>query len=177
MAHTFHPLPTPGADNGAALSSLFAAAGPNTTIHLLPSTVYTLQTPVKLHHPHNQLATLGSPSVISGTLAILETRGDDANAVDMVNIAGCTLRNVHIRGCRGWGRTKPSEEEAARMKMEGKLGWIEGGAALVLVGGVHGSDAVVRECRLEDPRGWTAVSWVSARTSRMVLMLRVAPRL
>ena len=164
--HYFSPLPTsaglPGAavpDNGAALTKLFADGGPGTTVFLRPSALYVLLTTVDLSHAHTTLATEGYPAFESGLQAVLETRGEkEAGAVAMFNKSGTALKRVHVRGCRGWGRTKPSEEEAERLRREeGAMGWVEGGGALVWAGGPEAERQVIEGCRLEDPRGWTAV--------------------
>lgn len=90
---------------------------------------------------------------------MLETRGEkEAGAVHMYNLHSTALKRVHIRGCRGWGRTKPgSKDEEERLRKEGKLGWVEGGGAMVWMGGPESYDSIVEGCRLEDPRGWTSV--------------------
>ena len=169
--HIFHPLPNPHDDNAAAITKLFAEGGPDTTVLLLPSTLYNLVTVINFCHPRTTLGTVGYPTFETGKQAILETRGDkEAGAIHMLNLSGTALKRVHIRGCGGWGRRKPeSKEEEERLKREGKLGWVEGGAALVLMGGPQSEDSVIEGCRLEDPRGWTAVSWTSrsdAKTER-----------
>ncbi|KAI5475663.1 Bulb-type lectin domain containing protein [Pseudohyphozyma bogoriensis] len=157
QTHIFHPLPH-GQDNGAAITALYASSGPSTTVLLLPATLYILHTPITLT-TGSTLATLGYPLFSSGQQAILETRGEkEAGAVHMFNLKETALKRVHIRGCRGWGAKKPeSQEEVDRLKKEGKLGWIEGGGALVWMGGGESEDQVVEGCRLEDPRGWTSV--------------------
>ncbi|KAM0754861.1 hypothetical protein T439DRAFT_321916 [Meredithblackwellia eburnea MCA 4105] len=156
--HIFHPLPN-GEDNGKPLSDLFNSLGQNSTILLLPATTYVLHTPIKFNHQGNSLATLGYPTFESGQQAVIETRGEkESGAIDMFNLSFTSLRRVHIRGCRGWGAKKPeSKEEEERLKREGKLGWVEGGGALVWMGGGDSKESVVEGCRLEDPRGWTAV--------------------
>lgn len=156
--HTFHPLPSP-ADNGLALSTLFLSSGPHSTIFLLPYITYPLYTPIHFSHSYNTLATLGFPAFEEGSQAVLETRGE-AQGVGMVGLSGVALRRVHIRGCRGWGRRRPAENEREGMRGEGKMGWVEGGAAMVEMGGPGSCDALVEGCRLEDPRGWSAVSCV-----------------
>ncbi|KAL8293491.1 hypothetical protein RQP46_000192 [Phenoliferia psychrophenolica] len=157
--HTFAPLPSPQADNAAAITKLFADGGPGTTVLLLPSTLYNLVTVINFSHPYTTLATVGYPTFETGQQAVLETRGDkESTAVFMLNLSGSALKRVHIRGCRGWGRRKPeSKEEEERLRREGRLGWVEGGGALVLMGGQQSEDSLIEGCRLEDPRGWTAV--------------------
>lgn len=44
------------------------------------------------------------------------------------------------------------------MKREGRMGWSEGGGALVWMGGPEAYESTVEGCRIEDPRGWTGVS-------------------
>lgn len=161
--HLFHPLPgvpSPENDNGLAITNIFKEGGPGTTVLLVPKATYVLFTSIDFTHGRTTLATEGYPTFESGEQAILETRGEkEAGAVNMFNKAEVALKRVHLRGCRGWGRTKPeSKEEEERLRKEGKLGWIEGGGALVWMGGPQSHDAVVEGCRLEDPRGWTAVS-------------------
>ncbi|ORY89615.1 hypothetical protein BCR35DRAFT_350075 [Leucosporidium creatinivorum] len=160
--HLFHPLPgtpSPDNDNGQAITNIFKEGGPGTTVLLVPKATYVLFTSIDFTHARTTLATDGYPTFESGEQAILETRGEkEAGAVNMFNKAEVALKRVHLRGCRGWGRTKPeSKEEEERLRKEGKLGWIEGGGALVWMGGPQSHDAVVEGCRLEDPRGWTAV--------------------
>lgn len=157
--HLFHPLPH-GAENAEAISALFREGGPGTTVLLVPRATYVIHTSIDFVHARTTLATEGYPTFESGEQAIIETRGEkEAGAVNMFNKAEVALKRVHIRGCRGWGRTKPeTKEEEEKMRKEGKLGWIEGGGALVWMGGPQSHDAIVEGCRLEDPRGWTAVS-------------------
>ncbi|KAK4703215.1 hypothetical protein P7C70_g3012, partial [Phenoliferia sp. Uapishka_3] len=175
--HTFHPLPSSQADNGAAITKLFQDGGPGTTVLLLQSTLYNLCTPINFCHVNTTLSTVGYPTFDTGKQAILETRGErESQAVNMINLSGTALKRVHIRGCRGWGRTKPeSKEEEDRLRREGKLGWVEGGGALVLMGGQQSSDSLVEGCRLEDPRGWTACHVVDWSTRPKVLDNLVGP--
>lgn len=131
--HYFSPLPHSAEgqvqDNAPAISKLFADGGPGTTVFLRQSALYVLHSVIDLTHPHTTLATEGYPAFESGRQAIVETRGEkEAGAVAMFNKSGCALKRVHVRGCRGWGRTKPSDEEAERLRREeGALGWTEGG--------------------------------------------------
>lgn len=113
-----------------------------------------------MSHDNTTLATQHYPAFETGQQAILETRGErEAGAVHLYNLSNATLKRVHINGCRGWGRRKPeSKEEEERLRKAGNLGWIEGGGSLVWMGGPNSHDALVEGCRLEDPRGWTAVS-------------------
>ena len=156
---TFHPLPDPHGDNAPAITKLFLEGGPGTTVLLLPSTLYNLATVINFSHPSTTLATVGYPSFETGKQAVLETRGEkESSAILMHNLSNTALKRVHIRGCRGWGRRKPeSKEEEERLRREGKLGWVEGGGALILMGGPLSEDSVIEGCRLEDPRGWSAV--------------------
>lgn len=158
--HLFRPLPGTHEDNAVAITNIFKEGGPGTTVLLVQGATYNLHTSIDFTHPRTTLATEGYPTFESGHQAILETRGEkEAGAVNMFNKPEVALKRVHVRGCRGWGRTKPeSKEEEERLRKEGKLGWIEGGGALVWMGGPQSHDAVVEGCRLEDPRGWTAVS-------------------
>lgn len=65
--------------------------------------------------------------------------------------------NGSSQGNRGWGRESPkSDEEKEKLRKQGALGWIEGGGALILMGGPLSRDCLLESCRLEDPRGWTA---------------------
>ncbi|SCV69866.1 BQ2448_1260 [Microbotryum intermedium] len=160
--HIFHPLANPGLgdghDNGLALTALFRESGPGTTILLLSATTYPLYSTIDFTHPRTTLATLGYPEFQTGQQAVLETRSEkEAGAINMYNKAETSLKRVHIRGCRGWGRGVPTDEEKEMWKKEGRLGWIEGGGAMVWMGGPDSHDSVVEGCRLEDPRGWTAV--------------------
>ncbi|SCZ89674.1 BZ3500_MvSof-1268-A1-R1_Chr9g10546 [Microbotryum saponariae] len=160
--HIFHPLANPGPaeghDNGLALTALFRESGPGTTILLLPATTYPLYSTVDFIHPRTTLATLGYPEFQTGQQAVLETRSEkEAGAINMYNKAETSLKRVHLRGCRGWGRGVPTDEEKEKWKKEGRLGWIEGGGAMVWMGGPDSHDSIVEGCRLEDPRGWTAV--------------------
>ena len=160
--HLFHPLPNPSPqnDNGLAISQLFKQGGPGTTVFLVPRTTYPLYSAIDFSHHSTNLATQGFPTFDSGNQAILETRGEkEAGAVKMFNLPRTTLKRVHLRGCRGWGATPPKEEEEKeRLKKEGKLGWLEGGGALVWMGGPEAYESCVEGCRIEDPRGWTGVS-------------------
>lgn len=158
--YTFHPLPDRAADNGAAITALFVSGGPGTTVLLLPSTIYNLLTPVVFSHHRTTLATVGYPTFESGKQAILETRGEkESGAIVMYNFSEVALKRVHVRGCRGWGRRKPENEaEEERLRKLGGMGWVPGGGALVWCGGPGSSDLLIEGCRLEDPRGWTAVS-------------------
>ncbi|KAM0789630.1 hypothetical protein ACM66B_000434 [Microbotryomycetes sp. NB124-2] len=156
--HVFAPLPH-DQDNGAELSRLFREGGPGTTILLVQKVLYVLTTSIDFSHSNTTLATQGYPAFETGLQSILETRGEkEAGAVNMFNKNNCALKRVHVRGCRGWGRNKPqSKEEEDKLKREGKLGWIEGGGAMVWMGGPDSHDSIVEGCRLEDPRGWTSV--------------------
>ncbi|KAK4054094.1 hypothetical protein OIV83_001119 [Microbotryomycetes sp. JL201] len=156
--HVFAPLPH-NQDNGAEITRLFREGGPGTTVLLLQQATYTLTTSIDFSHSNTTLATEGYPDFETGMQSVLETRGDkEAGAVNMFNKNNCALKRVHIRGCRGWGRNKPeSKEEEDRLRQQGKLGWIEGGGAMVWMGGPDSHDSIVEGCRLEDPRGWTSV--------------------
>lgn len=134
--HYFSPLPgptsaTPGSapDNAPAITALFQNGGPGTTVFLTPSATYTLHSVIDLSHDGTTLATAGYPAFETGTQAVLETRGEkEAGAVAMFNKSNTALKRVHVRGCRGWGREKPSVEEAERLRREeGAMGWVEGG--------------------------------------------------
>lgn len=162
--HIFDPLSYsrpdggPGGENGAAISALFAKGGPGTTVLLRPRATYVLYSQIDMSHPGTTLATEGYPDFESGNQAVLETRGEnEAGAVLMFNLPRCALKRVHVRGCRAWGSTAPSDEEKKRWKKEGRLGWIEGGGALIWMGGPEANEQIVEGCRLEDPRGWTCV--------------------
>lgn len=155
MSRLFHPLPS--GDNGAALTAILAEDGVQAVL-LVPGARYVLQSAIVLRDGQT-LATDGYPSVVSGQQALLETRGEgEAVAVNMFNRSDVTLACVHINGCRGWGRHMPKDdEEKQSMRREGKLGWLEGGGSLVWCGGPESRRARVEGCRLEDPRGWTAL--------------------
>lgn len=162
--HIFDPVPDPRPDggieheNGAAISKLFADGGPGTTVLLRPKATYVLYSQINLRHAGTTLATLGYPEFESGEQAILETRGEkEAGAVRLFQLPRAALKRVHVRGCRGWGVTNPTPEEAERWKREGRLGWIEGGGALVWAGGPEACEQIIEGCRIEDPRGWTGV--------------------
>lgn len=162
--HIFSPLPgppSPDLDNAVAITKLFADSGPDTTVLLLPRTLYVCYTSINYIHNGDTLATLGYPSCLpdcEDAQAIIETRGEgESTAVNMLNLSNVSLRRIHIRGLRGWGRANPSKEEAAILKREaGAMGWLEGGGALVLIGGPEGRDSIIEGCRLADPRGWSA---------------------
>lgn len=162
--HIFDPLPHsrpdggPEHENGAAISALFAHGGPGTTVLLRPRATYVLYSQIDMSHPGTTLATEGYPVFESGNQAILETRGEkESGAVRMFNLPRCALKRVHVKGCRGWGSKAPTEEEKERWKKEGRMGWLEGGGALVWMGGPEAHEQIVEGCRLEDPRGWTCV--------------------
>ncbi|KAK4054311.1 hypothetical protein OIO90_003544 [Microbotryomycetes sp. JL221] len=156
--HVFDPLPH-HQDNGVAITDLFRDGGPGTTILLRQQALYVLTSSIDFVHSNNTLATQGFPTFETGLQAILETRGDkEAGAINMFNKNSCSLKRIHIRGCRGWGRTKPeSKQQEEELRKQGKLGWIEGGGAMVWMGGPDSHDSIVEGCRLEDPRGWTSV--------------------
>ncbi|GAA5867321.1 hypothetical protein JCM8547_003306 [Rhodosporidiobolus lusitaniae] len=161
--HLFRPLPSPSPENDPAVSitSLFRSGGPGTVVLLERRGVYPIFSQIDLCHPGSSLATEGYPSFESGEQAVIETRGEkEATAVRLFQYPQTSLKRVHVRGCRGWGATLPSEEERERGKKEGRLGWIEGGGALVWMGGPEGHEQLVEGCRLEDPRGWTGVHLV-----------------
>ncbi|GAA5955955.1 hypothetical protein JCM21900_002630 [Sporobolomyces salmonicolor] len=162
--HLFRPLPSPSPsnDNAAAISKLFRDGGPGTTVLLVPRAVYPLYSSIDFVHPMTTLATDGYPSFESGNQAIIETRGEkEAIAVRMFNHPQTALKRLHVRGCRGWGATPPEQDsEKESLKRAGKLGWLEGGGALVWMGGPDSYDSIVEGCRLEDPRGWTALHLV-----------------
>ncbi|GAA5876616.1 hypothetical protein JCM16303_003600 [Sporobolomyces ruberrimus] len=162
--HVFHPLsnPSPSNDNGLAISQLFREGGPGTTVFLVQRATYPLYTAIDFSHHSNNLATQGYPTFDSGNQAILETRGEkEAGAVKMFNLPRTTMKRVHLRGCRGWGTTPPTtDEEKEKMKREGKMGWLEGGGALVWMGGPQAYESCVEGCRIEDPRGWTGLHLV-----------------
>lgn len=164
--HIFDPIPGsrpdggPQHENGAAISKLFSDGGPGTIVLLRPTKTYVLYSQIDMAHPGTTLATLGYPEFSTGQQAILETRGEkEAGAVRMFQLSRTALKRVHVRGCRGWGVTSPTPEEAERWKREeGRLGWIEGGGAMIWAGGPEACEQIIEGCRLEDPRGWTSVS-------------------
>ncbi|BGP56075.1 hypothetical protein JCM8202_005225 [Rhodotorula sphaerocarpa] len=165
--HIFDPVSDPRPDggieheNGAAISKLFADGGPGTTVLLRPKATYVLYSQINLRHAGTTLATLGYPEFESGEQAILETRGEkEAGAVRLFQLPRAALKRIHVRGCRGWGVTNPTPEEAERWKREGRLGWIEGGGALVWAGGPEACEQIIEGCRIEDPRGWTGLHLV-----------------
>lgn len=162
--HLFHPLsnPSPSNDNGVAISQLFRDGGPGTTVFLVPKAVYPLYSAIDFSHHSTNLATQGYPTFESGNQAILETRGEkEAGAVKMFNMPRTTLKRVHLRGCRGWGATPPTtDQEKEKLKKEGRMGWLEGGGALVWMGGPEAYESTVEGCRIEDPRGWTGLHLV-----------------
>ncbi|BGP09027.1 hypothetical protein JCM10049v2_004882 [Rhodotorula toruloides] len=174
--HIFDPLPHsrpdggPEHENGAAISALFAHGGPGTTVLLRPRATYVLYSQIDMSHTGTTLATEGYPVFESGNQAILETRGEkESGAVRMFNLPRCALKRVHVKGCRGWGSKAPTEEEKERWKKEGRMGWLEGGGALVWMGGPEAHEQIVEGCRLEDPRGWTCVHLVDfAQRCRVV---------
>ncbi|GAA5877195.1 hypothetical protein JCM3774_000113 [Rhodotorula dairenensis] len=165
--HVFDPLPCPRPDggeqheNGAAISRLFREGGPGTTVLLRPGKTYVLYSQVDLSHPGTTLATEGYPEFSTGQQAILETRGEkEAGAVRLFQLPRTALKRVHVRGCRGWGPKAPTPEEAEKWKKEGRLGWIEGGGALIWAGGPEAYEQTIEGCRIEDPRGWTGLHLV-----------------
>ena len=157
--HVFAPLEhsSPTNDNAVAISSLFASGGPGTTVLLLDRCIYPIYSPVRLSDK-SHFATQGYPTFESGNQAILSTLGEkEATAVRMFNVSNSSIRNIHVQGNRGWGRHSPStDEEKEKLRRQGALGWIEGGGALILMGGPLSRDCLLEGCRLEDPRGWTA---------------------
>ncbi|GAA6059041.1 hypothetical protein JCM10212_001266 [Sporobolomyces blumeae] len=177
--HLFHPLdhPSPEHDNADAISQLFRDGGPGTTVFLVPNAVYPLYSAIDFSHESTHLATEGYPTFESGNQAILETRGDkEAGAVKMFNLAKTTLKRVHLRGCRGWGATPPdNDDDKERMRREGRMGWLEGGGALVWMGGPLASESTVEGCRIEDPRGWTGLHLVDYAQKCKVLNNVVGP--
>lgn len=162
--HVFHPVPHPGpggpeTDAGVAISQLFQAGGPGTTVFLVPRALYTLYSSIEMSHPGTTLATQGFPSFESGDQAVLETRAEkESVAVRMLNLGRTAVKRIHFRGCRGWGAKAPTDEEKERWKGEGRMGWLEGGGPLVVMGGPQAHEQMLEGCRLEDPRGWTGVS-------------------
>ncbi|GAA5988320.1 hypothetical protein JCM10908_002163 [Rhodotorula pacifica] len=165
--HIFDPVPDPRPDggeqheNGAAISKLFRDGGPGTIVLLRQAKTYVLYSQIDLAHPGTTLATEGYPDFSTGQQAILETRGEkEAGAVRLFQLPRTALKRVHIRGCRGWGPKAPTPEEAEKWKKEGRLGWIEGGGAMVWAGGPEAYEQTIEGCRLEDPRGWTGVHLV-----------------
>ncbi|GAA5987057.1 hypothetical protein JCM11641_007825 [Rhodosporidiobolus odoratus] len=176
--HTFPPphYPSPENDPAVALSQLFRDGGPGTTVFLQRGATYPIYSQVELTHSDTTLATDGYPTFNSGEQAILETRGDkEATAVRMFNLQRTSLKRVHVKGCRGWGAKAPTEEEKEEFKRKGGLGWIEGGGALVWMGGPEGTDQVLEGCRVEDPRGWTGVHLVDFAQRCKVLNNIVGP--
>ncbi|GAA5936438.1 uncharacterized protein JCM15063_001886 [Sporobolomyces koalae] len=177
--HLFQPLadPSPTNDNGAAISQLFRDGGPGTTVLLVPRAVYPLYTAIDFSHPSTHLATEGYPTFESGNQAILETRGEkEAGAVKMFQLARTSLKRVHLRGCRGWGPTPPTDDhEKERLRHQGNLGWLEGGGALVWMGGPEAYESTVEGCRIEDPRGWTGLHLVDYAQRCQVLDNIVGP--
>lgn len=165
--HTYHPPshPAPGGpdtDAAAAISQLFHAGGPGTTVFLVPRTLYTFYSSVDMAHPGTTIATLGFPSFDSGDQAVVETRADNESvAVRMINLDRTAVKRIHFRGCRGWGPKAPSDDEKERWKREGRMGWLEGGGPLVVMGGPQAQEQILEGCRLEDPRGWTGVRLLS----------------
>lgn len=129
--HLFSPLP-PGQDNAAQITNLFKQGGPGTTVLLQQSKTYVLHTTIDFTHPDTTLATEGFPAFESGRQAVLETRGEkEAGAVNLFNKSGTAMKRVHVRGCRGWGRHRPSKEDEEEMRRNGTgLGWVEGGGAV-----------------------------------------------
>ncbi|GAA5913298.1 hypothetical protein JCM8208_005201 [Rhodotorula glutinis] len=173
--HVFHPPshPAPGGpdtDAGQAISHLFQAGGPGTTVFLVPRTLYTFYSSVDMAHPGTTIATQGFPSFESGDQAVVETRGDkESVAVRMINLDRTAVKRIHFRGCRGWGPKAPSDDEKERWKGEGRMGWLEGGGPLVVMGGPQAQEQILEGCRLEDPRGWTGVHLVDfAQRCRVV---------
>ncbi|KAG0665170.1 hypothetical protein C6P46_000267 [Rhodotorula mucilaginosa] len=165
--HLFDPVIDPRPDggdlheNGAAISKLFREGGPGTTVLLRPGKTYVIYSQVDLSHPGTTLATEGYPEFSTGQQAILETRGEkEAGAVRLFQLPRTALKRVHVRGCRGWGPKAPTPEEAERWKKEGRLGWIEGGGALIWAGGPEAYEQTIEGCRIEDPRGWTGLHLV-----------------
>ncbi|GAA6024696.1 hypothetical protein JCM10207_009222 [Rhodosporidiobolus poonsookiae] len=164
--HLFYPLPHPrpgdDTDNAVHITNLFRAGGEGTTVLLSPGQVYPLYSLIDLSHPGCTLATAGYPAFETGQQAVLETRSEkEAGAVKLFQLSRTALKRVHIRGCRGWGATPPENDEAKEQaRKDGKMGWLEGGGSLVWMGGPGCEDSVVEGCRLEDPRGWTAVHLV-----------------
>ncbi|BGP17305.1 hypothetical protein JCM10213_009091 [Rhodosporidiobolus nylandii] len=176
--HHFPPPSSPSPDNDPAqhLTQLFRDGGPGTTVFLARGAVYPLFSQIELTHPGTTLATDGFPAFDSGEQAVLETRGEkEAGAVRMFNLPKTSLKRVHVRGCRGWGAKAPSEEEKEEWKKQGRLGWIEGGGALVWMGGPEAHDQVLEGCRIEDPRGWTGVHLVDFAQRCKVLNNIVGP--
>ncbi|GJN91414.1 hypothetical protein Rhopal_004435-T1 [Rhodotorula paludigena] len=179
--HIFHPLPhaRPGGadvENGAAISELFRSGGPGTTVLLAQRQTYVLFGEIDMAHPGTTLATQGFPTFESGNQAVLETRAQDNSVgVRMLNLPRCAVKRVHIRGCRGWGTKAPSDEEKERWKHEGRMGWLEGGGPLIVMGGPEAYEQMVEGCRLEDPRGWTGVHLVDFAQRCRVINNLVGP--
>ncbi|POY70998.1 hypothetical protein BMF94_5923 [Rhodotorula taiwanensis] len=181
--HIFDPIPGsrpdggPQHENGAAISKLFSDGGPGTIVLLRPTKTYVLYSQIDMAHPGTTLATLGYPEFSTGQQAILETRGEkEAGAVRMFQLSRTALKRVHVRGCRGWGVTSPTPEEAERWKREeGRLGWIEGGGAMIWAGGPEACEQIIEGCRLEDPRGWTSVHLVDFAQRCRIINNMVGP--
>lgn len=112
--------------------------------------------------------------------AVLETRGErESVAIKAVGLSRVTVRRVHVRGCRGWGAVPPrDDDERERQELKrtrGARGWVEGGGALILLGGPGSTEATLEGCRLEDPRGWSALHVIDFAQDAVVANNVVGP--
>ncbi|KAH8915240.1 hypothetical protein BT69DRAFT_1356832 [Atractiella rhizophila] len=143
QVRTFAPQTTPSATSNA-LNDLLRSAGPGTIVHLLPNTTYQLHSPIRFFHPNQELSTFSYPRESESYARIVVAGPNQSVALDVTGQDDAVLRNLYIEGNR---------EE---------LGWIEGGGALVIVGGNGVKEPTVQDCILRDPRGWSclhAVDW------------------
>ena len=53
--------------------------------------------------------------------------------------------------------------------LRNEMGWLKGGAALIIIGGWDAKDPVLERCKLEDPRGWSCLHLVDGSQGGRVI--------
>jgi parallel beta-helix repeat protein len=114
-----------------------ALTGPGSEAVLCPGAVFALKAPVQFTAANQRLYTQGLPT--SSARAVLRVTGaNQASAIAGVGHSGIRIESIAVDGAR------PA------------LGRINGGAALISIGG-NATGQVVKGVRIYDPRGWSAV--------------------
>ncbi|EIW73699.1 hypothetical protein TREMEDRAFT_24408 [Tremella mesenterica DSM 1558] len=136
------PLPRPPrclpSGDEKPINDAFSKGGKGTTVLLCPGSVHRLRNPVVFTAPRQTLTTEGDPAGRERAMLIVEGE-DQATAIhaDCKQCSWAMIQSLIVDGNRPLLLRVPS------------------GAALIEVGNAEGQ--TVRDCRLYEPRGWSAL--------------------
>ncbi|KAH9821064.1 hypothetical protein DFH28DRAFT_1104341 [Melampsora americana] len=151
-----HDLPPEFLNRPAAyLTQLFEEGGPGTIIQLAQSSIWELETLIKISANRSELSTFGYP--IDPSLQAQLHSIQDPTAISFYETHNVKISHVTVDGRR------PDK------------GWVENGSALIVCGGRQAKDPVIQYCTLRHPRGWSCLHLFNMCSGGRVIGNKIGP--